>query len=463
VTQAIDVQLREPVRQAESRAGPEAPAKSGKSAKDGTDAKATEGNARAETARNGSSFLAIIEKMVAGARDGAAAPGTEAGAETAGRGAGGARGPGGKNARTAPADSGEPASAEAKKKGTGGKSAAKAAAGSAGKAILQGGRTAPGAEGGNAAAQGTDAPAATLTGGKAPAAAQAGAGDEAAETGSKESREKARVPETGKDPSYGKGSLESLLAGIPGYRAETASVGDKSLEDSPSGSREIARSGKRERNATIGVIDERSSPVAEAAKKADTGLETSVRETPGGSAEMTIAFRDDGQGGSGSIYRLSDGSGGKAQSFQDALTQQLKANAQDFVRAGQIVLRDNDSGTIRLNLHPESLGHVRINLELNDRKISGRIVVSSKEAYDAFRESLDGISQAFTESGFDSAGFDLSWSGGGAGDGSGDASGAMSSPFYASSIPDVMSGPVSSDIEKGAAFPRGFGAVNVYA
>jgi flagellar hook-length control protein FliK len=129
------------------------------------------------------------------------------------------------------------------------------------------------------------------------------------------------------------------------------------------------------------------------------------------------------------------------QSFASMLSQELRGNAADLVKTGSIVLRNNNEGLIRLTLHPESLGNVKISLELSDdKRISGKIVVSSREAYEAFNENLDGLSKAFVDGGFESAGFDLSWSGqDSSGNGRNDPSGAVSSPFYASSIPEVMS------------------------
>ncbi len=96
--------------------------------------------------------------------------------------------------------------------------------------------------------------------------------------------------------------------------------------------------------------------------------------------------------------------------FQQMLSNVVQQNAQEFVKAGNIVLKDGNSGTINLILRPESLGNVKISLSLSDKIVSGQITVASKEAFDAFRESIDAIRQAFTESGFDTGAFDLNFS-----------------------------------------------------
>ena len=48
---------------------------------------------------------------------------------------------------------------------------------------------------------------------------------------------------------------------------------------------------------------------------------------------------------------------------------------------------------------------------MNDKNISGRIIVSSQEAFNAFKETAESLKQAFVESGFESAGLELSMAG----------------------------------------------------
>ena len=71
----------------------------------------------------------------------------------------------------------------------------------------------------------------------------------------------------------------------------------------------------------------------------------------------------------------------------------VQHSAPEFVKAGSIVLKDGNKGTINLIMRPESLGNVKISLSLSDKTISGQITVASKEAYDAFKESIDSIRQ----------------------------------------------------------------------
>ena len=95
---------------------------------------------------------------------------------------------------------------------------------------------------------------------------------------------------------------------------------------------------------------------------------------------------------------------------QAMLSEQIQQNAPDFVKAGNIVLQDSKSGTINMVLKPESLGNVKISLQLSDKVITGQITVQSQEAYDAFKENIENLKQAFQQSGFESPQFNLSYS-----------------------------------------------------
>lgn len=96
--------------------------------------------------------------------------------------------------------------------------------------------------------------------------------------------------------------------------------------------------------------------------------------------------------------------------FQYMLSQAVQESAPDFVKAGSIVLKDNNHGTIQLVLRPENLGNVKISLNLADKLISGQITVQTREAFEAFRESIGSLREAFAQSGFDTGSFDLQFS-----------------------------------------------------
>lgn len=128
-----------------------------------------------------------------------------------------------------------------------------------------------------------------------------------------------------------------------------------------------------------------------------------------GTADITMQLATGGTEGKA----VPVATGSREASFGAMLTSQLQNNATEFVRTGSIILRDGNVGTINLVLHPESLGNVKISLELNDKLVSAQIQVASEEAFQAFKDSISSLKQAFAESGFDTGSFDLSWSGSG--------------------------------------------------
>jgi hypothetical protein len=97
--------------------------------------------------------------------------------------------------------------------------------------------------------------------------------------------------------------------------------------------------------------------------------------------------------------------------FEDALAQQLHENlGSDIVKQASIILRDSGEGTIRLSLKPETLGNVKIRLEMTENKITGHIVVESSEAFKAFERELPVLEKQFQESGFSETNLEMSFS-----------------------------------------------------
>ncbi len=96
--------------------------------------------------------------------------------------------------------------------------------------------------------------------------------------------------------------------------------------------------------------------------------------------------------------------------FQSMLSNAVRQNAADFVKAGNVVLKDNNQGSINLIVHPEKLGNVKISLNLSDKVISGSITVHSQEAYEALKDSISSLKNAFAGGGFETGEFNLNFS-----------------------------------------------------
>ncbi|MBQ7904205.1 MAG: flagellar hook-length control protein FliK [Spirochaetaceae bacterium] len=157
----------------------------------------------------------------------------------------------------------------------------------------------------------------------------------------------------------------------------------------------------------ISVIDERT---VTSEGKEQGNFVTSITQTGDNSAQMSMNLAPNAQQNIQFDGIVNQGATQKTD-FSSMLSSEIQNNAYEFVKAGSMVLKDNNSGTINLILHPDELGSVKIQLELSDKLIAGKIVVATKEAYEAFNSSMNALKEAFNASGFESSNFDLSWSG----------------------------------------------------
>nr|WP_180486711.1 flagellar hook-length control protein FliK [Treponema socranskii] len=213
------------------------------------------------------------------------------------------------------------------------------------------------------------------------------------------------------------------IGALPVYAAEQAESGSESggFSDEKAFSFEIRDEkaiSKRERafdaDGKILVTDLRTE-TAESLSEVKPESEKLIKldAANGDTPELTMFVSESGR------QNVSPANGQSAQAassnFQTMLINQIRQNASDFVKAGSIVLRDNNAGTINLVLRPESLGNVKISLQLSDKVVSGQITVHSEEAYNAFKESADALKTAFAQSGFEAGGFTVAYSSAGTG------------------------------------------------
>ena len=168
------------------------------------------------------------------------------------------------------------------------------------------------------------------------------------------------------------------------------------------------RGRSRKDKITFEIRDQRT--MADTASRSFTSVEASARgmaDVPS-SKEITLELRLPDYNNSGqasqTVWEVK-----ASNAMENMLARELHNNFNgDIVRHASMALRDGGESTIRLALRPDSLGNVKIRLEMTDNKITGFIVVESEEALNAFRKEIAALEQAFKEAGFTDANLDLS-------------------------------------------------------
>lgn len=207
---------------------------------------------------------------------------------------------------------------------------------------------------------------------------------------------------------------ESLLAGqkVVQDAPDYSYAGQEKDEPKKSFDPKVSEA-KKGKKPLIQVSDLRAKvdPAAQkdAPKDVKKAFVASVKETEKGAVQMTLDLNSQAQKNILSLDSQSAASDGST--FQAMLKNQITQNAGDFVKAANIVLRDNNQGSINLILHPEELGNVKISMEVHGKEIVGHITVASREAMEAFGQSADALKNSFLQSGFESAKFDVSFAG----------------------------------------------------
>ncbi len=95
------------------------------------------------------------------------------------------------------------------------------------------------------------------------------------------------------------------------------------------------------------------------------------------------------------------------------LNKQLQeGGTKDLAKNIRFVLKDRNQGEIRLILKPEALGKVRIQLNLQENNIVGKIFVENNSVKQVFLNNLTDLTKALEESGFQTASLDVQVGGG---------------------------------------------------
>jgi len=189
--------------------------------------------------------------------------------------------------------------------------------------------------------------------------------------------------------------------------AETAAEPELGIEEKP-GLREKAAEGRR--RGRVEAVDFNTF----AKTNGETGAVTGNAVGDVFDLDIPVELRVDSAagGGRGQSWNYASNGGGGGRGFEDALAAQLRGDlGGDLVRQASILLRENGEGTIKLSLKPETLGNVKIRLEMTENKITGQIVVESSEALRAFERELPVLEKEFQESGLGETSLQMSLSG----------------------------------------------------
>ncbi|MDR1247927.1 MAG: flagellar hook-length control protein FliK, partial [Treponema sp.] len=171
----------------------------------------------------------------------------------------------------------------------------------------------------------------------------------------------------------------------PGANAEMARQAPGMVREKPGAEKKETAAAAEPKNArknrerfALEVRDPRTGGAANAGQETQNRLELRVEPT----ADLTVDLRNHGKN-----QELPQPGREKtaSQAFEDILARELHQNLNgDIVRQASIMVKDGGEGTIRLSLKPESLGMVKVRLEMAENKITGHIIVESNEALRAF-------------------------------------------------------------------------------
>lgn len=172
----------------------------------------------------------------------------------------------------------------------------------------------------------------------------------------------------------------------------------------------VEKSGLDELKSKINVTDYRTekTDIQKSSEKTDSTLKVTMNGNDNATIEMNLN-QTQVNVSTDVLSSNAQVSSSNGSNFQAMLNNQIQANASEIVKTGNIVLKDNNKGTINLVLHPDDIGNVKLSLSLDGKNITGHIAVNTKEALEVFKNNAETLREAFIKNGFENASFDVSY------------------------------------------------------
>ena len=166
----------------------------------------------------------------------------------------------------------------------------------------------------------------------------------------------------------------------------------------------------RGRNSTVHIKPAKTRNPAQATQSDSFKMNKSKTGTSTNWSITSMQGTDSKDAGSGANENVA-----KSSDFETVLNRIRELLRPDAVKKSGIILRENGNGEIRLILKPESLGNVKIHLNITDNRIAGRIIVENNSMKQLIDTHLADLKTALMHDGFMGSSFDVSVSNGSAG------------------------------------------------
>ena len=162
--------------------------------------------------------------------------------------------------------------------------------------------------------------------------------------------------------------------------------------------------GRTDAKSRVSVLDLRSVVEENSQVKGDPVGNSNRSDAPSSGDGENGQFDIRYQRMSGVTDRGNNGAPQTGETTTRTFSQMLRETmAPEIVRQSGIILRDANRGEIRLVLKPEHLGRMRIRLELQDGRVTGRILVDNSAVKDAVERNLGALERSFLDHGFQTA------------------------------------------------------------